>query len=33
MKHADITTEHPNRVTDRRIKLRLRDLCDEVLAS
>ena len=33
MTHADITTEHVNRATERRTKLRLRDLCDEVLAS
>lgn len=33
MKHADIATEHANRATERRTKLRLRDLCDEVLAS
>jgi hypothetical protein len=33
MKHADITTEHANRATDRRSKFRLRELCDEVLAS
>ena len=33
MKHADITTEHPNRATERRTKLRLRELCDEVLAT
>jgi hypothetical protein len=33
MKHTDIPIEHANRATDRRTKLRLRDLCDEVLAS
>jgi hypothetical protein len=33
MKKAEITTQHANRATDRRTKLRLRDLCDEVLAS
>lgn len=33
MKHADITTEHALRTTERRTKLRLRELCDEVLAS
>ena len=33
MKHADITTEQTNRATERRTKLRLRELCDEVLAS
>jgi hypothetical protein len=33
MKYADITTEQANRATERRTKLRLRELCDEVLAS
>lgn len=33
MKHADITIEHADRTTERRTKLRLRELCDEVLAS
>jgi hypothetical protein len=33
MTHADMTTEHVNRATERRTKLRLRELCDEVLAS
>ncbi|HVX41635.1 MAG TPA: hypothetical protein VHB25_18895 [Gemmatimonadaceae bacterium] len=32
MKQADITTR-ANRATERRTKLRLRELCDEVLAS
>lgn len=33
MKHTATTTEHANRATERRTKLRLRELCDEVLAS
>jgi hypothetical protein len=33
MTHTDLTTEHATRATERRTKLRLRDLCDEVLAS
>ena len=33
MKHADVTTQHADRATERRTKLRLRELCDEVLAS
>jgi hypothetical protein len=33
MKHADISTELATRATERRTKLRLRELCDEVLAS
>ena len=33
MKHVDITTENANRATERRTKLRLRELCEEVLAS
>ena len=33
MKHPDITTEYADRATERRTKLRLRELCDEVLAS
>jgi len=33
MTHADTTTQQANRATDRRTKLRLRELCDEVLAS
>jgi hypothetical protein len=33
MKHADINTQHATRATERRSKLRLRELCDEVLAS
>lgn len=33
MKHADSATDRPNQATERRTKLRLRDLCDEVLAS
>lgn len=33
MKHADSTTDHKTLATERRTKLRLRDLCDEVLAS
>ena len=33
MKNADITDTHARRTTDRRTKLRLRELCDEVLAS
>lgn len=33
MKHADTATDRPNQATERRTKLRLRDLCDEVLAS
>ena len=33
MNQPNITTEHANRAADRRTKLRLRDLCDEVLAS
>ena len=33
MKHPKMTTEHVNPTTERRTKLRLRDLCDEVLAS
>ena len=33
MKHTATTTEHAKRATERRTKLRLRELCDEVLAS
>lgn len=33
MTHTDINTERSNSSADRRTKLRLRDLCDEVLAS
>lgn len=33
MKHADSTTNRSSHATERRMKLRLRDLCDEVLAS
>jgi len=33
MKHTDIAIERANRATERRTKLRLRELCDEVLAS
>jgi hypothetical protein len=33
MKHADGSTKHSNRATERRTRLRLRELCDEVLAS
>jgi hypothetical protein len=33
MQQTDIITEHTNRATERRTKLRLRELCDEVLAS
>ena len=33
MKHAPITTKDANRRRERRTKLRLRELCDEVLAS
>lgn len=33
MKDADITTAQANRTADRRTRLRLRELCDEVLAS
>jgi hypothetical protein len=33
MKHANITTSQSKRATERRTKLRLRELCDEVLAS
>lgn len=33
MRHADHTTTHAKRSTDRRTKLRLRELCDEVVAS
>jgi hypothetical protein len=33
MKHAHIDTQHATRATERRTKLRLRELCDEVIAS
>jgi hypothetical protein len=33
MTPADFTTQPENRATERRTKLRLRELCDEVLAS
>jgi hypothetical protein len=33
MKHTDIAIERANRATERRTKLRLRELCEEVLAS
>jgi hypothetical protein len=33
MKPAAIPAQHANRATERRAKLRLRELCDEVLAS
>jgi hypothetical protein len=33
MPHADISAKPETRATERRTKLRLRDLCDEVLAS
>jgi hypothetical protein len=33
MNKPNIATEHANRAADRRTKLRLRDLCDEVIAS
>ncbi|HEY4305473.1 MAG TPA: hypothetical protein VGM82_13435 [Gemmatimonadaceae bacterium] len=33
MNQIDIITEPANRATERRTMLRLRDLCDEVLAS
>ena len=33
MKHIDTAIERANRATERRTKLRLRELCDEVLAS
>jgi hypothetical protein len=33
MPHADISAQPENRATERRTKLRLRELCDEVLAS
>jgi len=33
MKHPNITTDQWKRATERRTKLRLRELCDEVLAS
>jgi hypothetical protein len=33
VKHLKMTTEQVNPTTERRTKLRLRDLCDEVLAS
>ncbi len=33
MKHAATNTKHSKRATERRTKIRLRELCDEVLAS
>ena len=33
MKHLDTAIERANRAAERRTKLRLRELCDEVLAS
>ena len=33
MRHTDLPTENVIRATERRTKLRLRELCDEVLAS
>jgi hypothetical protein len=33
MKHIELNTRPSNRAADRRTKLRLRELCDEVLAS
>lgn len=33
MNHTDVIIEHSKRATERRTKLRLRELCDEVLAS
>ena len=33
MKHADRTTKRSTWATERRTKIRLRELCDEVLAS
>ena len=33
MNRTDITTRHSSRTAERRSKLRLRELCDEVLAS
>jgi hypothetical protein len=33
MTHADTTAKHVNRAAERRTKLRLRELCDEALAS
>lgn len=33
MKHTDISAAPANRAAERRTKLRLRELCDEVLAS
>lgn len=33
MKHAKVINTHASRTAERRTKLRLRELCDEVLAS